>query len=78
MITTTQMTWSFLLGAMNTVSSSPSAACLSLISFVAPAKPFTRCRKRHLYLGHEGILSPRDRLSEPTLTWEVESLQNSL
>lgn len=41
MITTTQMTWSFLLGAMNTVSSSPFAACLSLILFVTCAKPFT-------------------------------------
>lgn len=38
MTTTTQMTWSFSLGAMNTVS--PSTVWPSVISHVAHAKPF--------------------------------------
>lgn len=41
-------------------------------------KTFYCRRKRHLYLGHKGILSSHDRLSYLTLTWDVESLQNSL
>ena len=41
-------------------------------------KTFCCCRKRRLSLRHEGIPSSHDRLSQLTLTWEAESLQNSL
>lgn len=72
MITTMQMTWSFLLGAMNTVSCPASAVCLSLISFVTCAKPFTVIGKGFFFQGHAGILPSHDRLSQLALTWEAE------
>lgn len=58
MIITTQMTWSFLLGAMNTVSSSPSAARLSLISFVTHGKPLTDIAKSIFFWGMREFCLP--------------------